>query len=133
MFEFVKNLFAKLPKHLRTGQRGEAAARDYLRRHGYRILDKNVRLGKKELDIVAEHKKTGVLVFAEVKTRHEGQLAAPRLSVGFKKRENIRKAAQRYIKRHRLQEKYVRYDIIEVLAPQYTVNHIENAFDGHRR
>jgi putative endonuclease len=128
----MKKLFKRPPQHIITGKKGEAKARAFLRVHGYRILDKTIRSGKTEIDIVAEHKKTGTLVFAEVKTRSEGQLAAPRAAVNFKKRENIRKAAQRYIAKKLLRERYVRYDIIEVYAPKYTINHIENAFGGER-
>lgn len=125
-------LFKKRAAHIKTGIRGERAARAYLRRHGYRILAKNLRYGKCELDIVAEEKKTGILVFAEVKTRQSGQWALPREAVDFQKRENIRKAARQYIRAHALYEKFVRYDILEVLAPAYTVTHLLDAFDGLR-
>ncbi|MCL2671545.1 MAG: YraN family protein [Clostridiales bacterium] len=126
-------IFKKQPQHLKIGQRGERAARRYLRRHGYRILSKNYTYGKCELDIVAEHRKTGILVFAEVKTRTKGQLTLPREAVNFQKRENIRKAARQYVRAHKFFDKCIRYDILEVIAPEFAVTHIENAFNGEKR
>lgn len=55
--------------HLIVGQEGEAVAVDYLRRHGYRILEQNVRCGRDEIDIVACDIERAMVVFVEVKTR----------------------------------------------------------------
>ena len=49
------------------GARGERAAARHLRRHGYRILARNLRTPRGELDLVARH--AHVLVVIEVKTR----------------------------------------------------------------
>ena len=58
-----------------TGQAGERAATEYLRRAGYDICARNWRQGRDELDIVAL--KEGVLHFVEVKTRRAGSLTPP--------------------------------------------------------
>ena len=50
-----------------VGYFGEKAAAKYLKREGYKIVGKNVRVGKSEIDIIATKDKT--LVFVEVKTR----------------------------------------------------------------
>ena len=49
-----------------VGVMGETVAADYLRRHGFSILDRNVARKTGELDIVAERE--GTLHFVEVKT-----------------------------------------------------------------
>jgi putative endonuclease len=49
-----------------TGNRGEAIASDWLRRHGYTVVARNLARKTGELDIVA--KKQGVLIAIEVKT-----------------------------------------------------------------
>ena len=51
----------------RKGDMGEDAAAKFLRRAGYKILDRNVTFGKLELDIVALD--GDMTVFCEVKTR----------------------------------------------------------------
>jgi len=50
----------------RKGQAGEKRAVRYLRRKGFIILGRNLRLGRGELDIVARQR--DLLVFVEVKT-----------------------------------------------------------------
>ena len=60
-------------KHLQVGRLGEDAAASHLEAKGLRVLERNVCLGRLELDLVCEHQDT--LVFVEVKTRAEGSLA----------------------------------------------------------
>ncbi|MEK6709554.1 MAG: YraN family protein, partial [Nitrospinota bacterium] len=59
----------------RIGARGEEAACRHLERNGYRILARNYRGPRYEVDIVAEEK--GVLAFVEVKTRRPGGEVSP--------------------------------------------------------
>ncbi|HID55979.1 TPA: YraN family protein, partial [Candidatus Poribacteria bacterium] len=49
------------------GLLGEEIAADFLRRKGYRLLERNIRIGRGEIDLVALDGET--LVFVEVKTR----------------------------------------------------------------
>ncbi|MEZ4156671.1 MAG: YraN family protein [Candidatus Paceibacterota bacterium] len=50
------------------GNIGEDIAAGYLEHSGYRILFRNLRIGRDELDIVALEKKTKLICFVEVKT-----------------------------------------------------------------
>jgi len=49
------------------GKKGEDLAADYLRKKGYRILKRNWRSGRNEVDIIADNNE--YIVFVEVKTR----------------------------------------------------------------
>ncbi|MBP5618294.1 MAG: YraN family protein, partial [Clostridia bacterium] len=53
-----------------TGERGEKLAARYLRRKGYRILERNFQTRFGEIDLIA--RKGDQLVFVEVKTRAPG-------------------------------------------------------------
>ncbi len=58
---------------LEAGKTGEQVAANFLQNNGYKILEMNYKnsLGKRlgEIDIIAEDKEAGELVFVEVKTR----------------------------------------------------------------
>ena len=81
------------PKPL--GRRGEDAAARYLKKQGYRILERNRFLGKYEIDIIAREGDT--IAFVEVRTRKVLDDFPPEDSVGPRKQQHIRSAAQRYI------------------------------------
>jgi len=119
------------PAHLKTGRWGERQAVRFLKKKGYRIIGKRVRVGKHdEIDIVAEH--GDALLFIEVKTRKNEDFGRPISAVDQKKRRNLSRAAVAYLKKNRLQPDYLRFDVVEVIgAPDMDppqIRHIENAF-----
>lgn len=69
---------AEAPSHIKTGRIGEKIAEKYLKKNKYKIIGKNVRVGKSEFDIIGIKDET--LVFFEVKTRTMPQNGAPLLS-----------------------------------------------------
>lgn len=117
------------------GRWGEAAAADYLRRKGYRIVASGYRTRLGEIDLIAENRK--VLAFVEVKTRRDASFAEAREAVNYRKQGKIINAAKLYLATHET-KKELRLDVIEVYAPQGTdtaepqINHIENAFTEDR-
>ena len=59
------------------GDKGEQIAEVYLRANGYRILGRNVRLKRDEIDIIAYDPTHRMIVFVEVKTRTHTSEAYP--------------------------------------------------------
>ncbi len=110
------------------GRTGEQLAARSLRRSGYRILAKNWRSHRYEIDIIARERRTGTIVFAEVKTRTPGSFGRPADAVDRDKRQFLRLAAQSWLLQNGGLEQPARFDVIEVLLPEKTVNHIVNAF-----
>lgn len=111
-------------KHnLKLGKSGERQARKYLKRQGYKIVEKNWKNPFGEVDIIA--KKGDVFAFIEVKTRLSDAFGMPSEAVNTaRKRKYIQGAEYYFINREILHT--VRFDIIEVLNGE--INHIENAF-----
>ena len=108
------------------GNEGEQAACDYLVRHGYTILDRNVRRGRGEIDIIARRR--GVIAFIEVKRRSSLSFGTPAEAVNPEKQRRILSAASIYLQEKNLSEANIRFDIIEILANK--IRHIEAAFDA---
>lgn len=111
------------------GKKGEELALQFLKKKGYRILEKNYicRLG--EIDLIAQEKDT--LAFVEVKTRRSTAFGPPQMAVDQKKQEQLSKAALQFLKERRLEEAKARFDVIAILfGPQGAeIELIRNAFD----
>lgn len=111
------------------GRRGERLASRYLRRAGYTILGRNVRLGRYEIDIIAQQGDT--IAFVEVKARRPSPIAEPEDNVTFTKRRHLRRAAGQYMDQRNNPREYYRFDIISVVIPETgkaRVTHFPNAF-----
>ena len=67
------------------GDAGEKKARAYLKKHGYKILERNYKNPFGEVDIIAE--KDGAVVFAEVKTRSSDLFGQPNEAVNGVRRQ----------------------------------------------
>jgi putative endonuclease len=133
------NILHVLTSRRRLGNLGEDAAARFLKRHRYKILERNY-VGKRgEIDIIASKKQ--MMVFVEVKTRNaensNARESRPAASVDSKKQRRLIHVANEYARRvHKSDGCMMRMDIIEVYTE--TVNnkskikkivHIENAFN----
>jgi putative endonuclease len=109
------------------GKQGEDQAVKHLAHAGYKILRRNWRSGKLEIDIIAENK--DFIVFAEVKTRSEDFLEDPRTAITREKQRSMIFAAENYIKWNNV-DKESRFDVITVIKKgnSFVIDHIENAF-----
>jgi len=96
------------------GNFGEDAVEKYLRRHGYRVLERNYRCRFGEVDIVAIE--DGCLVFVEVKTRISGKYGNPSNAVNGMKLQHMKKTALCYINYKRMGDYPARFDVAEVFA-----------------
>lgn len=112
----------------RLGEWGEAKAAQFLIDKGYKILDRNFRWARGELDIVAE--KDDVLVFVEVKTASSAKMGEPATWVTPRKQQQIAQVAQKYLFEHQIVDRDCRFDVIGILKSGSThkIQHIENAF-----
>lgn len=107
------------------GNAGERIAVRYLKRHGYKIIERNYTVhGVGEIDIIAKDK-SGVLVFVEVKRRRKNDFAPPSQNVTFDKRKRITRTANKYLMTNKIYA-LTRFDVIEVTGRK--VNHIVGAF-----
>lgn len=109
------------------GQKGEELAAGHLKKAGYKILHRNWKSGKNEIDIICE--KTGYIVFVEVKTRNEDFKVPPSEAVTREKQRSIIFAADNFINRYKI-NKESRFDVITVIKKEegFEIDHIEDAF-----
>jgi putative endonuclease len=96
-----------------VGQSLERLAEKHLKKAGYRIRDRNVRMKVGEIDIIAEE--NGVLCFIEVKGRSGTGFGLPAEAVTSEKQRRIYRAAEIYLQRERLGESICRFDIVSIL------------------
>lgn len=124
----------------RPGEWGERLAERHLRRAGLNVVDRNVRVGRRdELDLVAWDGDT--LVIVEVKTRASEDFGPPVSAVGPAKRRHLSRAAVRYLRDryHGSPPAYLRFDVVEVIGrpggPPPEIRHLRNVFalDGGYR
>ena len=84
-----------------TGREGEQCAAMYLESAGYRILERNARFGRYEIDIVAFDPDRDMIVFVEVKARKRHSEAYPiHTAVGGHKRQSMKSAIARWVTLH---------------------------------
>ena len=107
----------------KLGFSGERKAAAYLKRDGYKIVERNFRCPFGEVDIIAA--KGDVLAFIEVKTRSGDSFGQPNEAVGADRQKRYKNCARFYFSGKEM-DCIVRFDIIEVTKEG--VNHIENAY-----
>ncbi len=113
------------------GRAAEEAAARYLLQAGWRLLGRNVRVGRGELDIVA--RRGPVLAFVEVKARRTLTCGAPEDAVGAAKRRQVARLAELWLAArpwalNGIDE--VRFDIVAVDSRAFpsTIRHLPAAF-----
>ncbi len=96
---------------MKLGDEGEEIAMHYLKKRGYKIIERNHKNTFGEVDIIALHK--GTLVFIEVKTRRTYEYGMPFEAVNHRKQEKLKKVALMYLKRLK-KEVPARFDVVSI-------------------
>lgn len=113
--------------HNKLGKEGEDSAVNLLNDKGYKILHRNWRSGKYELDIVAQYQNE--LVIIEVKTRRNTLYGLPEVAINNQKIRRIVSSTSAYLQKYKI-DLPVRFDIITVIGQEkpFQIEHIEEAF-----
>lgn len=120
-----------MAEHNDLGAWGEDRAASYLEERGYVIAERDWTVGKRDLDIIALSDDRKFLVFVEVKTRRDDELAEPEQAVDVAKMRNLAIAANAYIKMNEV-DLPVRFDIISIVSKgrdDRRIEHIVDAFN----
>lgn len=112
----------------RRGRRAEATAAAYLERQGWRVLHRNWRFHRKELDLVVE--RDGVVAFVEVKARSPDGWGHALEAITARKRRDLAVAARGWIALHGGRYHSFRFDAVTVVrGPRRTrVEHVPDAW-----
>ena len=112
------------------GRWGERRCRRYLKRKGLKIIAQNFSCMLGEIDLVAAEA-DGAIVFVEVKTRRDEELAKAQDAVNYKKRIKLGQLAKFFLKTYKIKDKPVRFDVVAVVLGEKgagEIRHYENAF-----
>lgn len=116
--------------HNDFGKIAEDLAADYLQKSGYKILVRNFRFQKAEIDIIAE--KNNQIIVVEVKARSTDAFMLPQEAVTRTKIKLIVSAVNHYLEEFN-RDNEVRFDIITVLPDEkrkMVIDHIPDAFQA---
>ena len=94
-----------------SGQCGEDAAAEFLKKKKYKIIERNYKNKIGEIDIIARTKTD--LVFVEVKTRSSEKFGTPAEAVTYYKKQKIVNTARYYLMKNPTGLN-ISFDIIEV-------------------
>lgn len=113
-------------------RRAEDMVTAYLERQGHQILGRNVRLGPKEVDIIARRGR--VVVFCEVRARRGAGARAALESVDRRKARHLWDAARLWLHKTTHRRCALRLDIAAVIFDESTddgeIHYVRSAIDG---
>lgn len=133
LISWLRCWWEKRKRPLTTYERGKLAEREaalFLRRRGYRIVARNLKLKAGEIDIIAL--KGDLVVFAEVKARSSDEFGTPVESLSPRQQQRIRRAAEIFLAKRGWSERDRRFDLIAVDLDERgqvkRIEHIPDAF-----
>ena len=119
-----------MAEHNDFGNLAEDLAVDFLSQKNYKILGRNYRYQRAEIDIIAEF--DNLVIIVEVKARGSDFFMEPQEAVTKGKIKSIVKCADFYLQVNNI-DKEVRFDIITVVPDEkkkLQITHIEDAFQS---
>ena len=110
------------------GELGERIAERWLRRRGWRVVNRRFRNGRRDIDLVVE--RDGTVAFVEVKARKGAEFGGPVAAVNWRKQKELTKSAHVWIDRHGQPLDQYRFDVVGVLVDgeQVRIRHVPDAF-----
>ena len=110
------------------GETGERIAERWLKRHGWRVIQRRFRSGHRDIDLIAERE--GTVAFVEVKARSGDRFGDPVEAVGWRKQRELARSAAVWIARHGRPDETYRFDVVGVLMQggRVRVRHVSGAF-----
>jgi putative endonuclease len=115
-------------KKQRLGARAESIVCEDLAARGYAIVDRNVRVGRNEIDIIARRGR--LVIFCEVRARARPDFVSPLATIDAAKVRRVRSAAADWMRAHRCPGDAMRLDAAAVTfagdPPQ--IDYVEDAF-----
>lgn len=118
-----------MAEHNELGKWGEDEAACYLEDEGYTLIDRDWKIGRRDLDIIAMSPDGDTLVIVEVKTRTEEEYQKPEEAVDRRKMRNLAIAANAYAKECQI-DKNMRFDIISIVGKAHQVKSLEHLQDA---
>lgn len=113
------------------GDRGEELAASFLEEAGLRVLERNYRFERNEVDIIClDPKNGGEVVFVEVKTRTGTGYGPPEASVTDEKQEALIEVSRAYLHERKLEGAPARFDVVTILLGDDDphIEYYQNAF-----
>jgi putative endonuclease len=111
------------------GAQGEDLAVRFLKKKGFKIIERNFHCPAGEIDLIAREGDT--LVFVEIKARSSSDFGLPQDAVDRFKQQKIIQAARTYLAQHRLGEEIpARFDVVAIhlLPAGPSIELIKDAF-----
>jgi putative endonuclease len=95
---------------------------------GFSLLGRNVRVGRLELDIIAQ--RAGLVVFCEVRARAHDRFVAPAATMDARKVARVRAAATQWLRTERPTRRDIRFDVAAVIfdVPGGRIEYYEGAY-----
>lgn len=118
-----------MPKTIEIGQKAENQTLAYLESHGLKLLERNYRCNRGEIDLIMDD--AGTLVFVEVRFRRNNGFGSALESINSTKQRKIIISAKHYLCRHSV-DQAIRFDAVAVMptGSKLEIQWVKSAFEA---